>query len=95
MNEKIFTISRTYDDISYPRINQKYYQKYQEFYNNKIKKNKIDYIYIFFPGEVLTSENLDHLVFNYIAKKCFFIKKIDQFTIELKLKKNCNEISIF
>jgi len=95
MNEKIFTISRTYDDISYPRINQKYYQQFQEFYKNKIKKNKIDYIYIFFPGEVLTSENLDHLVFNYIAKKCFFIKKIDQFIIELKLKKNCNEISIF
>ena len=90
MNKSFYSPSRTYDEISYPNINSEYYSKYKSFLINKIKKNKIDKIYIL-KNKKINEKKLNHLIFNYIPSDCFNFTYIDLNIIELKIK-NCKDL---
>lgn len=91
LEEKLYSPSRTYDDISFPKKNSKYFTRYKYFFTNIIKKNKINNIYIFEPIEI-TEDRLNFLVFNYISKNCFDLEQKELFLIILKTK-SCGELN--
>jgi hypothetical protein len=88
LKENLHTPSRTFDLISYPRINSKYYMKYKVHLKNIIRKNKIEKIYIFEP---FTKYDKNELIFNYISKDCFNINLDNKNFVILKVL-NCNEL---
>ena len=90
MNEKLYAPSRTYDNISYPQKNSKYFLKYKNFLVKKIKNNSIKEIYIF-RSSVLNDEDLNELIYNYISKSCFNRKNIDKYSTKLTILK-CQEL---
>ena len=79
LGQNLSSPSRTFDDISYPGINTKYFENYQKHLIDNIKKDKIKRIYIYEPIEI-NEARLSHLVFNYIPKDCFNLKNIDAHT---------------
>ena len=83
--KKLFSPSRTYDLISYPRKNSKYYDNYKNHLVDLLKKNKIKKILIF---ESSKNYNLDHLIFNYIKKECFNQKYLNENLLLLEIE-NC------
>jgi hypothetical protein len=85
LNERLYSPSRTYDSISYPGKNSKYFDNYKQHLINIIKKNKITKIYIFKP---LLQLNINELVFNYIPERCFKIFYINKNVINLEIL-NC------
>ena len=68
LNEKLYSPSRTYDLISYPRKDTKYFEVYQTYLTKIIKSNKIKKIYIFEP---YSKYNINHRVYDYIPDTCF------------------------
>ena len=88
LEQKLYSPSRTYDSISYPKKNTKYYKKYKSHLENLIKKNKIKKIFIFAP---YSNYNLNHMLFNYIPENCFEKEKLNNHLLKLEIKK-CNEI---
>ncbi len=88
LEQKLYSPSRTYDSISYPKKNTKYYKKYKSHLENLIKKNKIKKIFIFAP---YSNYNLNHMLFNYIPENCFEKEKINNHLLKLEIKK-CNGI---
>jgi len=90
LKENLYTPSRTFDLISYPRINSKYYMKYKAHLKNIIKKNKIEKIYIFEP---FIEFDKDELIFNYISKDCFNINLDNKSFIILNIL-DCNELRL-
>jgi len=85
---KVFSISRTFDDISFPSKKNMYYSFYKDFFIKKLKKNKIKKIYIFFNKNEIDSA-IDNYVFSYISSDCFKIFKKHEELIELTLIDNC------
>lgn len=73
--KKLFTPSRTFDFISYPRKNTKYYKYYKKQLINLLKKNKIQKILIF---KSHLDYDLDHLIFNYVKTECFSKKYLNE-----------------
>ena len=60
LNEKLHSPSRTFDDISHPRLGGKYYSVYKNFFKKNIIKNKIGNIYIFYSALDIKEEFLDN-----------------------------------
>ena len=88
LNQKLYSPSRTYDSISYPRKNSKYFEAYQNYLINMVKKNNIKKIYIFEP---FSNYNVNERIFNYIPENCF--KKIRPNNHFLILEtKGCSEL---
>ena len=81
---KLYSPSRTYDLISYPRKNTKYYSLYKKHLIRIIKKNKIKKIFIF---ENHLNLDLNHLIFDYINRECFNEKKLNKNLLLLEIKK--------
>lgn len=90
LGQKLHAPSRTYDDISFPLKNSKYFQEYQIFLIKKIKSNNINSIYIFEPKKI-SNERLNHLIFNYISKDCFKFNDLDILIKHLEVK-SCKEL---
>ena len=90
LDEKTYSPSRTFDDISYPTINNNNYEIYKDFFRKNIIKNKINNIYIFYtsPGW-LNEDSLNHLVFNYLPDNCYELININVYIRKIQLKK-CN-----
>ena len=88
LEEKLFSPSRTYDSISYPRIDSEYFSQYQSHLINIIKKNKIEKIFIFEPN---SNFDLDEKLFNYISASCFEQEMINRHTLSLDIKK-CEDL---
>ena len=86
--KKLFSPSRTYDSISYPRKNSKYFNYYKNHLINLLKKNNIDKIFIFQPFSKI---DLNEIVFNYISEECFTKKNLNKHLIQLELK-NCKNL---
>ena len=80
--------SRTYDLISYPRINTKYFKNYQFHLIQIIKKKSINKILIF---EQLSKLDTNEIIYNYIPKNCFIETIKHEYLIQLKIKK-CPEL---
>ncbi len=86
--KKLFSPSRTYDSISYPRKNTKYFNNYKIHLENLLEKNNVEKIFIFEP---FLKINLNEIIFNYIPEKCFTKKNLNEHLIQLSLKK-CNNL---
>ena len=91
ISKKINSPSRTYDPISFPRKNNKYYDSYRKIFINKLKINKIKNIYIF-DGIPIVQEQINRYVVHYVSKNCFDIIKITPEIVKLSLK-TCKELN--
>ena len=91
MGVKIYTPSRTYDDISYPKKNSYYYDIYKNHFKNYIKKHEIKNIYVFETSTVVNERPLNHLIFNYIPPSCFTKENISIYINKLKII-SCKEL---
>ncbi len=88
LDEKFYSPSRTYDNISYPSLNNVNYQIYKEFFKKNITKNKIDNIYIFFTSSNwLEKDTLNHLVFNYLPNNCYKLINLSKYVRKIVLNK--------
>lgn len=85
---KVYALSRTYDEISFPRKKNKYYNIYKKFLEDKIKKNKINKIYLFFIETEIREAKYNYL-YSYVDQKCFSEKEILPELIELSIDKTC------
>lgn len=83
LEKKLYSPSRTYDAISFPKKKSKYFENYKLHLVNLVKKNKIEKIYIFEPNSKI---NLNDVIFNYIPKNCFTYKQLNKHLISLKVK---------
>ena len=90
LNEKLHSPSRTYDSISYPKKDTKYFKLYQKHLVELIKKNNIKHLYLFEPKKI-TQSRLNHLIYDYISESCFQVINISD---KIKLLKiiNCKEL---
>ena len=88
LEKKLNSPSRTYDLISYPRKNSKYFKNYQIHLISIIKNKNIKKIYIF---EKLSNLDINEKIYNYIPKNCFFENRKNMHLIELQIKK-CSEL---
>ena len=81
IDKKNYSPNRWYtvDGVSYPLKENKYFNYYKKFYNQKLKEKKIKVVYTVLP---LTIETIDFL----LAKKCFTSKKINPILFEHTLK---------
>ncbi len=89
IEKKLYSPSRTYDLISYPKKNTKYYNLYKKHLIKLLNKNKIKKIYIF---ERHSNLDLNHLIFDYISHDCFYKKNLNENLILLEIKK-CETLS--
>jgi len=87
INDSLHTPSRTFDRISYPLKDSKYYVNYKNFLIKKIKDNDIKLIYVFNYRE-LSQKHLDHRIFNYLNEKCFNLNNLNKYLIKMEIK-NC------
>ena len=90
LNKNFHGISRTYDQISYPNKNTKYFDKYRLFVKQKIIDKKIDQIFILDSAEI-TQFRLNHILFNFLPESCFNKTYINKFTVKLDIK-NCKHL---
>ncbi len=88
LNEKLYSPSRTYDLISYPKKDTKYFETYRKYLINIIKKNDLKKIYIFEPN---SKYNINDRVYNYIPQNCFKEEKPNDHFLILEII-NCNEL---
>ncbi len=86
--DRLFSPSRTYDAISYPKKNTKYYNHYKSHLVKIIKNKNIDNIFIFEP---YSNFNINKKIFDYIPANCFSPKQINKHLLKLKIKK-CDEL---
>ena len=89
IEKKLYSPSRTYDLISYPKKNTKYYNLYKKHLIKLLNKNKIKKIYIF---ERHSNLDLNNLIFDYISHDCFYKKNLNENLILLEIKK-CETLS--
>ena len=72
--------SKFYDNRGVPLKNQKYFNTYKSFYISKLKKYKIENIYIIGSGK-------DRYVFNFIDdKNCLKVEKLNEISKRITLK---------
>lgn len=91
MEQNFFSPSRTYDNISFPQKNTKYYKNYKNFLINKLKFNQIRSIYIFEPKKI-EKARVEFLIYNYISPECFNMKYINDYLVHLMIK-NCKDLN--
>jgi len=89
LNESVYAPSRTFDNISYPKLNSKYFDVYNNFFRKNIIKNKIDNIFIFNPAFEFTEDNLNEVIFNYLPETCYNVQDMNDYTKKIKIKE-CN-----
>ena len=87
LKESLHSPSRTYDNISYPSLNDNLFENYRKFFKKNIIKNNIENIYIFYPSLNITESTLRHFVLNYLPKDCYNVKHIDIYLKKIILKK--------
>ena len=90
LNESLNSPSRTYDNISYPNKNSKFFKEYQLFLIKKVKEKDIGSIYIMEPTKI-NQIRLNHLIFNYIPEDCFTLDYVDNYITKLEIKK-CEQL---
>jgi hypothetical protein len=87
LKESLYSPSRTYDNISYPTLDDDLFENYKQFFKKNIIKNNIENIYIFYPSLKITESILNHFVLNYLPKDCYNVKHIDIYLKKIVLKK--------
>ena len=85
--KKIFTISRTYDNISFPNKNNFYYQRYKDYFIKQINLKNISQIYLLFNEKDLLN-SVNRYVYEYFDNECLKTEKINKNLMKINLK-NC------
>lgn len=88
-SKKIYTISRTYDAISFPERKNTYYKKFETFLKNKIQKNDIQQIFILIPYRGNPKYSLERYVLEYFDPNCFEILDSNNYLTKINIL-NCN-----
>jgi len=88
--KKLNSPSRTYDSISFPSKDNKYYNSYREIFINKLKTKEIKSIYVF-DGVRISQEQINYVT-HYVSKNCFDTIEIKPEIVKLSLK-NCNDLN--
>jgi len=70
--------------VSFPIKNQKYHEKYKNFFIQNLKHNKIDFIY-----EIIEDNNT--ITESVINKKCLIKKRITKILLKFEIKKQCKD----
>lgn len=86
--KKIFTISRTYDNISFPDKNNIFYEKYKEFFIRQIKIRKISNIYLLFNEDELL-KSVNRYVYHYLGEECLTMEIVKKNLMKINLN-NCD-----
>ena len=90
INKKIFTISRTYDDLSFPDKENIFYDEFKEYFYNLIRSRKISQIYIFSSTKSIEND-LNRYIFEYFDKNCIQILEKNKNFAKIELKEDiCN-----
>ncbi len=92
LNKSTFTPSRTFDDISYPFLNNENFTNYKNFFKKNIKKKNISNIYIFNPGFEPSEEALNNVIYDYLPEECYKSRNLDYYTIKIEIQ-NCNYLA--
>ena len=74
--KKIIMLSRTYDDISFPKKENPHYLTYKTFFLNKMKINNISKIYLV-VDEKYKEASASRFIFEYFDKDCFESKNVN------------------
>jgi len=90
LEKKLYSPSRTFDNISYPSPSSKYFSHYKAFLIRLIENNKLSGI-IVFEKEKINNSRLNHLVYHYISEKCFDENRVNDFIMKLNIK-NCKDL---
>ena len=85
--KKIFTISRTYDNISFPNKKNFYYQRYKDYFIKQINLKNISQIYLLFNEKDLLN-SVNRYVYEYFDNECLKTEKINKNLMKINLK-NC------
>jgi len=83
INSKYASPNKWYDDLSIPQKNSKYYDKHKNFFLDKVKKNKIKYLY--FVGE-----NKHEMAFFkefIIENKCTISNQLNELLLEFDISR--------
>ena len=86
LEKKLYSPSRTYDDISFPNSDNEFFEDYKLFLTSKIKNNQIKKIYFFSKNGNFFE---DKIIYNFISKNCFEKNNLTQDIMFLKIV-NCN-----
>ena len=87
--KRIYTISRTYDDISFPNKKNFYFKKYVDFFYNQVRLKNISHIYLFFTDFKDQSIEFNRYVLEYFDEKCLEKNKINNYLIKINIE-SCN-----
>ena len=82
--KKIYTISRTYDSISFPSKNNVYFEKFKSFLQEQINLKNLQQIFIFIPDSELQF-SLERYVLEYFDPNCLQISKSDKYLAKIDL----------
>ena len=82
--KKIYTISRTYDSISFPSKNNVYFGKFKSFLDDQINLKNLQQIFIFIPDSDLQF-SLERYVLEYFDPNCLQISKSDKYLAKIDL----------
>ncbi len=86
-NKKIYTISRTYDLISFPDQHNTFFEDYKKFLINQIDTKKISNIYLFFSGNI-PDELVKRYFGIYLNNNCIKYLKFNESLVKIDLE-NC------
>ena len=83
-SKKIYTISRTYDSISFPSKNNVYFDKFKSFLEDQINLKNLQQIFIFIPDSDFQF-SLERYVLEYFDPNCLQISKSDKYLAKIDL----------
>ena len=85
LNQKLYSPSRTYDQISYPQKGSQYFKKYKSFFKKNITENKIKNIYIFYTQKKIDTNFLEMIILNYLPSECIKTQLSSDFLRKFKI----------
>lgn len=85
-SKRLYSVVKTYDNVTIPQKNNKYYITFKTFFNQKLIDKDIGEIIFFVPN--LNTEEIRDNFNNLFTEKCFDLEKLDKAIIRLSLK-NC------
>ena len=74
-DKKIYSITRTFDDVTLPNKKNKFYKKFKSFIKDKIEKENIEEIIILLPNQIIEKKFKENIR-SYFPKHCYKIKNI-------------------
>ena len=90
IEKNLNSTSRTFDPISFPDKNNKYYGIYRKMFINRLKNKEIRNIYLFY-GFPVREDQISRYVTHYLSQDCFKKEIIRPELVRLKIK-DCKDL---